>query len=94
MSFAAAMVSVVLFAFLNLFHEHACGLESGDFVLRDDDGGVFGDVAGCLLGTCFDNEATEPRRYTCSPLARESFTTSMNRSIVVRTAALSMPVLL
>lgn len=59
MSFAAAMVSVVLFAFLNLFHEHACGLESGDFVLRDDDGGVFGDVAGCLLGTCFDNEATE-----------------------------------
>lgn len=43
----------------HLFHEHFGRLESGDFVLGDDDGGVLGDVAGCFFGAYFDDEATE-----------------------------------
>ena len=42
---------------LNLVHEHFGGLESGDFVFRDDDGSVFGDITSCLFRTCFDDEA-------------------------------------
>lgn len=43
----------------HLFHEHFCGLESGDFVLRDDDGGVLGDVAGGLFRACLYDERTK-----------------------------------
>ena len=44
---------------LNVVHEHFGGLECRNFVLWDDDCGVLGDVAGCLLGTSLDDEATE-----------------------------------
>ena len=43
----------------HLFHEHFGRLESGDFVLGDDDGGVLGDVAGGLLRAGLDNEAAK-----------------------------------
>ena len=50
-----------------------------------------------MLGTvfsalCFTTNEPKPRRYTFSPCARLSFTTVMNYSITVATAALSMPV--
>ena len=48
-----------LSALLNLFHEHLCGLESGDAVLGDDDSGILGNVAGSFLRTNLDDEATE-----------------------------------
>ena len=48
-----------LFCVLNLFHEHLCGLERGDAVLGDDDGGVLRDVAGSFFRANFDDEATE-----------------------------------
>ena len=42
-----------------LFHEHFGGLESRNLVLGNDDGGVLGNVAGCLLRAYFHNEAAE-----------------------------------
>ncbi len=48
-----------LFLVLEVFHEHFRGLESGDFVFGDDDGGVLGDVSGCLLRAGLDDEAAE-----------------------------------
>lgn len=51
------MVNNVLF--LNFFHEHFGGLECRNLVLRDDDGGVLGDIACSLFGTGLDDEAAE-----------------------------------
>ncbi len=69
------------------------GLNAGIFVLGDDDCCVLGDVAGSLFRTGLDSRSCRSRGDTrFSPLARESFTTSMKRSIVASTAALSMPV--
>ena len=44
---------------LEVIHESASGLESGDFVLGDDDSGVFGYVAGGFLAASFNDEAAE-----------------------------------
>ena len=44
---------------LEVFHEHLGGLESGDLVLGDDDGGVLGNVTGGLLRAGLDDEAAE-----------------------------------
>ncbi len=44
---------------LHLLHKHLGGLESGDAVLGDDDGGVLGDVAGGLFRAYFDDEAAK-----------------------------------
>ncbi len=48
-----------LFLSLDVLHEALRGLEGGDVVLGDDDGGVLGYVAGCLLGAGLDDEAAE-----------------------------------
>lgn len=55
---SAFALSGVLFV-LNFLHEDLGGLECGNLVLGNDDGGVLGDVAGCFFGAYFDDEATE-----------------------------------
>ena len=44
---------------LHFLHEHLCGLESGNLVFGDNNGGVLRDVAGSLLRTYLDDEAAE-----------------------------------
>ncbi len=49
----------VLLIVLYLVHEHASGLECGNLVLGNDDGGVFRNISCCLLATGLHNEAAE-----------------------------------
>lgn len=49
----------------NGIDETISGLEGGNVVLGDDNGGVLLDVASCLLGTLLDIEATETAEVNC-----------------------------
>ena len=49
----------VLLHSLHFFHEHFGGLESGDFVFGDNNGGILGDIASGFFGAHLDNEAAE-----------------------------------
>ncbi len=50
---------ISLWRLFHIVHEHACGLESGDFVFGDDDSCVLGNVACCLFRAGLHDEATE-----------------------------------
>ena len=47
------------FLFLHTLHENLSGLESGNIMLGNNEGSVLGNIACSLLGSLFQDEATE-----------------------------------